>query len=91
MAGVGDEADEQDNTEGADATLPVNRKTKKLFPARTGVPHFKRRLRWNLFKWCLFIANTIVSYLPFSHLNEKKGWNLNAIFIISTPPTLLGL
>lgn len=59
MAGVGDEADEQDDTEGADAAAPTNRKNKKLFPARTGVPHIKRRLRWNLFKWCLFIANAI--------------------------------
>ncbi|GJJ14324.1 hypothetical protein Clacol_008588 [Clathrus columnatus] len=62
MAGAGDEGDDdEDTTETPDHTVADNRRTTKMFSSKNGASHLKRSLRWNRFKWCLFIANTVLT------------------------------
>ena len=67
MGGEGDGDDDDDYVCIDDGNNDGRRPTKKWFARgrKQNSPMHNRKLRWNKFKWILFISNTVVSLLSF--------------------------
>ena len=77
MGGEGDGDEDGDEDDGS---------VKKWFVrGRRGDPHmFNKKLRWNKFKWILFIANTIVSFLSLFWIHVDRWFLVDHLLIDRT-------